>query len=233
MKEFELYAPLKERFEKTGYAVRGEVKNCDLVAEKDGRFVVVEMKTAFNLKLVYQALERKRLAQEVYVCIPRPKTGARSRSWRNMTELLKELGIGLITIAMDSPVKTVEVVIESGQRERKCKRADSLKKEFEGRRLDLNTGGVNKTKLMTAYREKSIKMAVLCIIKGEVSFKEARALGCDEGEIKAFGSNHYSWFDRVKTGVYRVNDKCLEEIKEEKYKEIFEYYTNYFRSCGI
>ncbi|MBE6008931.1 MAG: hypothetical protein E7235_07020, partial [Lachnospiraceae bacterium] len=65
MKEFELYAPLKERFEKSGYAVRGEVKNCDLVAEKDGHFVVVEMKTAFNLKLVYQALERKRLAQEV------------------------------------------------------------------------------------------------------------------------------------------------------------------------
>ena len=66
MKESELYAPLKGKFEKLGYSVRGEVKNCDLVAEKDGRFVAVEMKTSFNLKLVYQALERRKLAEEVY-----------------------------------------------------------------------------------------------------------------------------------------------------------------------
>ncbi|MBQ2752689.1 MAG: hypothetical protein IJF29_01070 [Firmicutes bacterium] len=230
MKEYELYDPLKEKFEKLGYSVRGEVKNCDLVAEKDGRFVAVEMKTSFNLKLVYQALERRKLAEEVYVCIPRPKTGARSRSWRNMTELLKELKIGLITIAMDSPLKMVEVVIESGERERKGKKAEGLKKEFEGRNLDLNTGGVNKTKLITAYREKSIKMASLAVIKNEVSLKEARELGCDESEVKTFGSNHYGWFDRVRTSVYKVNEKCLEEIKEEKYKVIFEYYTNYFRS---
>ncbi len=233
MKESELYAPLKGKFEELGYSVRGEVKNCDLVAEKDGRFVAVEMKTSFNLKLVYQALERRKLAEEVYVCIPRPKTGARSRSWRNMKELLKELKIGLITIAMDSPLKMVEVVIESGERERKGKKAEGLKKEFEGRNLDLNTGGVNKTKLITAYREKSIKMASLAAIKNEVSLKEARLLGCDESEIKAFGSNHYGWFERIRKGVYKVNEKCLEEIEEEKYKEIFEYYKNYFLSCGI
>lgn len=233
MKESELYAPLKEKFEELGYSVRGEVKNCDLVAEKNGRFVVVEMKTSFNLKLVYQALERRKIAEEVYVCIPRPKTGARSRSWRDMTELLKELKIGLITIAMDSPLKTVEVVLESGERERKGKKAEGLRKEFEGRKLDLNTGGVNKTKLITAYREKSIKMAALAVIKEEVSLKEARTLGCDESEVKVFGSNHYGWFDRTGKGVYKVNEKCLEETKEEKFKEIFEFYTNYFKSLSI
>ena len=233
MKESELYAPLKEKFEELGYSVRGEVKNCDLVAEKNGHFVVVEMKTSFNLKLVYQALERRKIAEEVYVCIPRPKTGARSRSWRDMTQLLKELKIGLITVAMDSPLKMVEVVLESSGRERKGKNAEGLKKEFEGRKLDLNTGGVNKTKLITAYREKSIKMAALAVIKEEVSLKEARMLGCDESEVKVFGSNHYGWFDRVKTGVYKVNEKCLAETEQEKYKEVFEYYKNYFLSCGI
>ena len=233
MKESELYSPLKNKFEQAGYMVRGEVKNCDLVAEKDGKFLAVEMKTAFNLKLVYQALERRKMAEEVYVCIPRPKTGARSKNWRNMTELLKELGIGLITVAMDSPLKTVEVVIESGKNKSSSKKAESLKKEFEGRSADLNTGGVNRTKLITAYREKSIKMAALAVIKEEITLKEARTYNCSEAELKAYGSNHYGWFDRVRTGVYRVNEKCLEDLKEEKYKVIFDYYTNYFRCLGI
>jgi len=191
------------------------------------------MKTAFNLKLVYQALERRKLAEEIYVCIPRPKTGARSRSWRNMTELLKELKIGLITVALDSPVKTVEIVLESGERERKGKRAESLKKEFEGRNIDLNTGGINKTKLITAYREKSIKMAVLLDENGEVSFKEARIIGCEERELKVCTSNFYGWFERVKKGTYKLTDRGIEEIKNDKYKALVEYYTDFFKNIGI
>lgn len=233
MKETELYAPLKEVFENNGYTVRGEVKNCDFVAEKDGRFVIVEMKTAFNLKLVYQALERRKMAEEVYVCIPRPKTGARGRTWRNMTDLLKEIRVGLITVAVDSPVKTVEVVLDSFEREAKGKRAEGLKKEFEARKLDLNTGGVNKTKLITAYREKSVKMAVLCLLKDEISLKEARSLNCNESELKAFSTNHYNWFERVDKGVYKLSEKGTEEMNDKRFKELLDYYKKYFSQMSI
>lgn len=233
MKECELYAPLKECFEKMDYTVRGEVKNCDFVAEKDGHFVAVEMKMAFSLKLVYQGLERRKAADEVYVCIPRPKKGTRQKSWRNMFALLKEIDMGLITVAIDSPLKTVEVVLESGKNKTSERKRESLKKEFEGRFFDLNTGGINKTKLVTAYREKSVKMAALCSLKGELSTKDARELGLGNSEIILLRDNYYGWFERVRRGVYAVNEKGINEAKDKKTERLFEYYTNLFKEMDI
>ncbi len=228
MKESELYLPIKAFFENMGYTVKGEVKGCDLVAEKDGRFVAVELKTSFNLKLVYQALERRKIAKEVYVCIPRPKNGARSRAWKDMVGLLKEIQVGLITVAVESPVKTVEIVIESGEKKGTGKKALSLKAEFESRSQDLNIGGVRRTKLMTAYREKSVKMAALCLVVGDVKTKTARELGCDNSEIRLLSDNFYGWFEKLGRGVYAISEKGREEIKEEKYNVLFEYYTKFF-----
>ena len=44
--ETELYQPIKERFERAGFDVKGEVEGCDLVAVRDGEIVVVELKKA-------------------------------------------------------------------------------------------------------------------------------------------------------------------------------------------
>ena len=64
-KETDLYEPIRAFLEEEGYQVQAEVKHCDIVAEKDGRLVVVELKRAFGLKLVYQGLERQSLTDEV------------------------------------------------------------------------------------------------------------------------------------------------------------------------
>ena len=65
-KETDLYEPIRAFLEEEGYQVQAEVKHCDIAAEKDGRLVVVELKRAFGLKLVYQGLERQSLTDEVF-----------------------------------------------------------------------------------------------------------------------------------------------------------------------
>ena len=110
-KETDLYEPIRAFLEEEGYQVQAEVKHCDIAAEKDGRLVVVELKRAFGLKLVYQGLERQSLTDEVFVAIPRPKKGAREKAWQDMLRLLKRLELGLLTVALDSPLKTVDVVL--------------------------------------------------------------------------------------------------------------------------
>ena len=110
-KETDLYEPIRAFLEEEGYQVQAEVKHCDIAAEKNGRLVVVELKRAFGLKLVYQGLERQSLTDEVFVAIPRPKKGAREKAWQDMLRLLKRLELGLLTVALDSPLKTVDVVL--------------------------------------------------------------------------------------------------------------------------
>ena len=97
-KETDLYEPIRAFLEEEGYQVQAEVKHCDIAAEKNGRLVVVELKRAFGLKLVYQGLERQSLTDEVFVAIPRPKKGAREKAWQDMLRLLKRLELGLLLL---------------------------------------------------------------------------------------------------------------------------------------
>ncbi|HPZ23178.1 MAG TPA: hypothetical protein PKV05_09165, partial [Bacillota bacterium] len=72
-RETDLYAPVKEYLLNQGFTVRGEVRDCDLAAVKNGELLVVELKVAFNLDLVIQGNERKRICDNVYLAIPQPK----------------------------------------------------------------------------------------------------------------------------------------------------------------
>ncbi len=63
--EEQLYKPVKNYLEKKGFKVRAEVKNIDVAAECNGILLAVELKTSFNLKLVYQAIDRQKIADLV------------------------------------------------------------------------------------------------------------------------------------------------------------------------
>ena len=112
IKETDLYGPIRFFLENQGFQVQAEVKHCDIAAVKEGKTVIIELKKSFNLKLVYQALERQSLTDEVFVAIPRPQKGQRERAWKDMLRLLKRLELGLITVALDSPMQTVDVILE-------------------------------------------------------------------------------------------------------------------------
>ena len=86
--EKDLYEPVCRMLEEAGYEVKGEVKNCDIAAVIDGEITVVELKKAFNIKLVYQLLERQSFSKYVYAAIPRPKDGNNTSSFKSMIKLL-------------------------------------------------------------------------------------------------------------------------------------------------
>ena len=57
--EAALYGPVKAFLEGLGYAVKGEVRGCDLVARRAGEPpVIVELKLRFTLGLVLQGIDR-------------------------------------------------------------------------------------------------------------------------------------------------------------------------------
>lgn len=72
--------------------VRGGV--ADIVARVHAEIWIVEVKTSLSLALVVQAYERRRLCHRVYIAAPY------SRNARDVGELCKALGIGLLTVKL-------------------------------------------------------------------------------------------------------------------------------------
>ena len=109
-KETDLYEPVKKLFEGMGFSVYSEVKDCDLMAVKEEKTIIAELKKSFNITLVYQLLDRQSFCKNVYAVIPRPKKGARDRNFKSMVKLCKRLDLGLITVAVESPMKITEII---------------------------------------------------------------------------------------------------------------------------
>jgi hypothetical protein len=74
MLETALYPTVKRFLESAGFAVKGEVCGCDIVAIRaeamQVRLAVVEIKLGFNLDLLLQAAGRLRIADEVWLAVP-------------------------------------------------------------------------------------------------------------------------------------------------------------------
>ncbi|WP_379133023.1 DUF2161 family putative PD-(D/E)XK-type phosphodiesterase [Paenibacillus sp. sgz500958] len=180
--ETELYAPLKVFFEKQGYSIKGEVRTCDLVGIREGEKqpLIVEMKKSFNLSLLLQGVERLKLSTNVYLAVERvrDKKGAVNQRWSELSELCRRLGLGLITVIFyKTKAPLVEVLVEAGDipplRRTGGKRQERLLYEFHERSGDYNIGGSSKVKLVTAYREKALRVvAALYALENEARIKE-------------------------------------------------------------
>ncbi|WP_339211708.1 DUF2161 family putative PD-(D/E)XK-type phosphodiesterase [Paenibacillus sp. FSL L8-0333] len=167
--ETELYAPLKIFFEKQGYSIKGEVRTCDLVGIREDveHPLIVEMKKSFNLALLLQGIERLKLSPTVYLAVERvrDKKGAVNQRWGELSGLCRRLGLGLITVIFyKTKAPLVEVLVEPdekppAQRSNK-RRRERLLYEFRERSGDYNTGGSTRVKLVTAYREKALRVAL-------------------------------------------------------------------------
>lgn len=224
-KETDLYAPIRAFLEEEGYQVQAEVKHCDIAAVKDGQLVVVELKKAFNLKLVYQALERQSLTEQVFVAIPRPKKGHREKAWKDMLRLLKRLELGLLTVALDSPLQTVDVVLEPSDSLawKNRKKREQVQVEMKNRQMDVNVGGMTRRKIITAFREKSIRLACILEREGQVSTAVLRERGMEDC-IGILSRNYDKWFQRVEKGVYALSEKGKEALGMEDYAKIVAFY---------
>ncbi|MCR5432283.1 MAG: hypothetical protein K6E95_06980 [Lachnospiraceae bacterium] len=221
--EKDLFKPIKKYFEGQGFECDGEVDGIDLYMEKDGQAVAVELKVTLDFRVVMQAALRQKLVPYVYIGTFAVKN-TRSPLFRDKLYLLKRLGIGLILVTKSS--KAISVMCEPAEADIRdtstiVRKRKHLKREFSERRTRLNTGGVNKQKLITSYREDALLVLnALAELGGEGSPADVRTQCGVERAYNILYKNHYGWFKRVGTGRYNVTDKgyaALEEFEDVLY----------------
>ncbi len=225
-KESDLYQPVCKFFTELGYDVQAEVNSCDLVAKRDGEIIAAELKKSFCLKLVYQAIDRQSMTDFVYMVIPRPSKGAKGSGWNDMLRLAKRLNLGIITVALDSPLKTVDVVAvpENNSARKNYTRKAALSRETDSRNLRTNIGGINKTKILTAYREKSI--FVLCLTEkyGQITQATVNKLLNEPYAGNIISRNFYGWFEKISKGLYSVSAAGKAVLDGDEYKDAVDFY---------
>jgi hypothetical protein len=204
--ETALSRPVRVFLEAQGYTVRSEVRDCDITAVRGDELIIVELKRSFATSLLVQAAKRQRITDSVYVAIPRPPKGMRTRQWRDIEHLLRRLELGLIIVAPRSKLRQVEIVFHPLPFERRkrpgAKRA--ILREIEGRSGDFNRGGSARRPVMTAYRENAMHIACALAVFGPLSPKRLRDLGTGPKTLPILYNNVYGWFERIAHGVYNL-----------------------------
>ena len=212
--ETALYAPVKAFLEGQGYAVKGEVEGCDVVARRgEEPPVIVELKRRFSLDLVLQAVERQALSDAVYVAVPDAGgPGATlNRRRRAVLKLCRRLGLGLLIVRQDrAGAPAVEPRLDPQPyqpRQNKARRARLLR-EFAHRVGDPTNGGAaGRRVVMTAYRQDALRCADLLAAEGPLAPARVRDA---TGVARAGGilrRDVYGWFDRPARGLYALSPK--------------------------
>jgi hypothetical protein len=216
LQESDLYLPIKNHLQKLGFEVKGEIKDCDIVAKKGEQLIIIELKLSLNITLLLQAVDRFSLADIVYIAIPKQCTLYKKQS-KQIKKLIKRLGIGLIIVDIQKTAQYVEVVFDpQDYRPRKNKHKQSaLLKEFTLRIGDTQKGGSTRAKAgLTAYRQRCIRVA-------EYLNKQPTAKGADikkaigeEQATQFLRNDYYGWFEKIERGVYQLSEKGKQELPE-------------------
>lgn len=215
MLETDLYKPVKQYFEGLGYTVNAEIKGCDVTAYKEDRLIIIELKTHFNMKLLYQALDRQKISNEVFVAIPKPKQ--RKNNLSKMILICQHLNLGLIVI---SSTKLLEVVVESHfpAKQKNNVRSRGIIQEINGRSMDNNIGGSTRKKIITAYTEKALYIAYVLSQKGQMKPSIlVKTHGCATETRTILYNNYYGWFNRIGLGCYELSPKGRTELFQPQY----------------
>ena len=217
MNETELFLPVCNWLIKKGYAVHAEVKHCDVAAYNDDGIIVVELKRAFTIDLLLQAIERQTLDASVYVAIPaRPMEIKRLQM---ITKLLNRLQVGLLIVDMKSnpPRVTHSFSPTPETRRRSSSKTSALLQEISRRSLNLNVGGSTRKPIMTAYREQVLTVAVGLARLGATSARRLCKIGAPKNTWNILRGNYYGWFVNPAKGIYDLTDlgkKALQDYSE-------------------
>jgi hypothetical protein len=200
MPETDLYLPIKRHLEAQGYTVKSEIRSCDVVAVRgDEPLLIVELKTSFNLNLIFQAMDRLMMTEHVYVAVARPKRGLASSALK----LCRRVGVGFIVVSSAGSVEVMADPVPYQPRLNTRKRG-LLLKEFNARKGDPNVGGSTRKPLMTAYRQDAMKCAEHLQSIGPSRVRDVKASTGVERAAAILRDNVYGWFVKVERGVYGV-----------------------------
>jgi len=208
MRETDLYPPVKALLEAQGYTVKGEIGPADVVALRgDDPPVIVELKTAFSLSLIHQAIARQTITDAVYVAVPRKSGRAAWAATRNNKTLCRRLGLGLILVRIEDG--HTEIVCDPApcRPRRNTRRRTRLLREFARLEGDPNTGGSTRRSLVTAYRQDARKIAAHLAAHGPTKASDvADATGIPTART-TMADDHYGWFTRTEQrGIYTLTE---------------------------
>src|SRR5262249_32933110 len=108
--ETSLYAPVKRFLESQGFAVKGEICSCDLVALRGDEppiVVIGELKLAFNLELVLQGVNRTAACDEVWLAVRMSSRGSGREHDPRVRKLCRLLGFGLLGVLSTGRVEVL------------------------------------------------------------------------------------------------------------------------------
>ncbi len=106
----------------------------------------------------------------------------------------------------------------NASRRQKLKEKTRILKEIKGRSLDGNQGGSRGKKLLTAYREDSLRTVALLEIKEVVTPKDLATRGLNKTLLQ---KNYYDWFLRIDRGKYTLVENIQIEEEFKIYLDIF------------
>jgi hypothetical protein len=203
LQETALYAPVKAFLETLGYRCKGEIGGCDLVAlsgDEPPVVVIAELKAAFTLELLLQAVDRARAGDEIWLAARlKPKGRHGDRRFR---DLCRRLGFGMLGVGDDGRVELLLSPSAPTVR-RDPKRRSRLIDEHRRRKGDPHPGGGRGVAIMTAYRQRALDCARE-MAEGPKRPRDLRPAAPDAGAILL--RNVYGWFAPVARGVYELTD---------------------------
>ncbi len=193
--------PVKLYLEAQGYEVKSEIRFCDVVGMRPGEVpVIVELKQAMSLALLYQAIERLAVTEHVYIAIARPKRGIASSA----VKLCRRLGLGLMIVTAAGSIEVMADPVAYTPRQNTKKRG-LLLKEFNARSGDPNLGGSTRTPLMTAYRQDAIRCADYLSVYGPTRISVLKAATQVDRAAAILRGNVYGWFQKAERGIYELS----------------------------
>ena len=223
-RETDLNDPVKRWLIDQGCDVKAEIKDVDLIGRfQDDLLIGVELKLKLNLEVINQAVERQSFCDMVYIAVLHDYKMVETKRYKMTLLTLKRLNLGLLLVNLRSTEPYVIEVIKpesfdfEQSRKRKVTKRQSIIKEFNKRKSDVNKGGSSKQKLMTAYKEHCLMVLYLMFAYDLSTTKELVNYGFEPKQVMSiWNKNFYKWFEKKDKGVYAVSEEgvlALEEFK--------------------
>ncbi len=203
---------MKRYLEAAGYAVKGEVGGCDLVGLLEGEpplVVICELKQAFNLELVLQAVDRQAQSDEVWIAARLSPTGKGRERDRRFRDLCRRLGLGMLGVSAGDHVEIIVSPL-APMPKRNTRKRNRLVEEHRRRKGDPTSGGSTRQPIMTAYRQQALACAA-ALQAGPLRPRDLKASTPIAARI--LRDNVYGWFDRIDRGIYGLTDAGAEALK--------------------
>jgi hypothetical protein len=203
---------VKRYLEAAGYAVKGEVGGCDLVGLLEGEpplVVICELKQAFNLELVLQAVDRQAQSDEVWIAARLSPTGKGRERDRRFRDLCRRLGLGMLGVSAGDHVEIIVSPL-APMPKRNTRKRNRLVEEHRRRKGDPTSGGSTRQPIMTAYRQQALACAA-ALQAGPLRPRDLKASTPIAARI--LRDNVYGWFDRIDRGIYGLTDAGAEALK--------------------